>query len=140
MNSLVGAAKTALRMAFEMGERHHGIVMDEMAPHRHPLEPFPAFDREGKGVFFVDDIDRGEGPSVHLKGLAVGFGRVSVPFVIGVRFDDGRIRKIFFKQRLHPFAGNDVGPMLFAGMELYPHLSADLAVYLLIGRNQPFRR
>ena len=70
----------------------------------------------------------------------MGVGGVSVTFVIGIRFNDSGIRKVFFKQGLHPFAGNDIGPVLLTGVEFYPNLSANITVHFLISGYQSFGR
>ena len=70
----------------------------------------------------------------------MGFCSITVTFIVGIRFNDGCIREVFLKKSLYPFTGNDIGPVLFAGMKFYTHFTVNLTVYLFISCNQSIGR
>ena len=137
---LVAAAEAALGVALEMGQRHHGVIVDQMASHGHLVEPLAADDRQRKGVFLVDDVHRAEGPAIDLDGFSVGLRGVAVALVVGVRLDDRRFRQVLLDQGFHPFARDDVRAVLLAGVELDAHAALDVAAHFLIRGDESLGR
>ena len=133
---LVRAAKAALGMALEMGQRHHGIIVLQVAAHRHLVKPLSAHDRQRHGVLLVKDIHGAEGPAVHLQRLAVQFGGVTVALIVGVGLDDGGTLQVLLHQSLDPSTRDDVGAMLLARVQLHCYAALDHLVDLLIGHDQ----
>ena len=125
-------------MALEVGQGNQRIVVSQGLAHRHLLEPLSALDRQHRGALGIHDIDGAERPSVHLQRLAMLVGSVAVALVVGVGLHDGGILQVLLHQRLHPFARQDVGSVLLAGVQFHGHLALDVLVHFLVSRNQSF--
>ena len=63
---LVGAAKAALRMTFEMGENHKRIIVQQIFSDAHVLEPLAAMNRQVRRSVRIHDIHRTERPAIDL--------------------------------------------------------------------------
>ena len=135
---LVRTSEAALGMALEVSQGNQRIVVSQGLAHRHLLEPLSALDRQHCGALGIHDIDGAERPSVHLQRLAVLVGGVAVALIVGVGLHDGGILQVLLHQRLHPFARQDVGTVLLAGMQFHGHLALDVLVHFLVSRNQSF--
>ena len=136
---LAAAAETSLGMSLEMGENDHRVVVGDVAAHRHAVEPFAAFHRQGQGVLLVHDVHGAEGPSVDLQSPAVLLGGVAVADIVGIGLDNSGIRDIFLNQLLHPGARDNVRAVLLAGMQFHGHTAHDVAAYRLVGLSQSLR-
>ena len=133
---LVAAAESSHGVALEVSEGYHGIVVQQVLADGHLLEPLAALHGKQRGAVLVHDVDGAEGPAVHLERLSVRFGGVAVTFVVGVGFDDVRAFQVFLHQGFHPFAGDDVGAVLLAGVKFHAHAAFNLAVHLLVGLDE----
>ena len=76
--------------------------------------------------------------SVHLQRLAVQVGGVAVALIVGVGLDDAGAFQVFLHERFDPLAGDDVGTVLFAGVQFHAHASFNRLVDLLIGHDKAF--
>ena len=84
-------------MSLEMGQHHHGIVIDQMASDGHLVEPFATLYRKVQDVLFIQDVHRAESPTVDFQSLAMKFGRIAVSIVVGVGLDDGGFGKVLLE-------------------------------------------
>ncbi len=134
----VGAAETAHGMSLKVGQCHQGIILGDVAAHRHFLKIFTAFYRQHHRTLFVQNIHRAEGPAVHLQRLPVPFRRITVSVIVRVGFHNRRARNILFNQFLHPGTGNNIGAVLFAGVQFDGHFACDILVHFFINLLQPF--
>ena len=137
---LVAAAEAALRVALEVGEHDEGAVVGQVAAHGHAVEPLAATYGEGCGVLLVEDVDGAERPAVHLQRTAVLLGGVAVALIVRVGLDDAGVGQVFLKEGLDPVAGNDVGAVLLAGVQLHAGASPDVSADLLVGRDESLGR
>ena len=135
---LVGTAETALGVALEVGEGDHGIIVEQVVAHGHGLEPLATLHGDRHHALFVHDVDGAEGPAVDFQGLTVLLGRVAVALVVGVGLDDVGIGEVLLHQGFDPFARNDVGAVLFTGVELDAHAAGNLAIDFLVGLDKTF--
>ena len=122
---LVASAETALDVALEVRQYEQRVIVQHTLADMHFLEPLAALDRQRSRTVRVGDVHRAEGPAVDLQGLAVVLGRIAAALVIGVGFDDRRLRKAGGEQLLHPGAREDVRALGLAGVQLHGHLAAE---------------
>ena len=135
---LVAATESTHGVPLKVRQGHHGIVVQQILAHGHLLEPLAAFHWQEGRALCIHDIHRAEGPAIYLESLAMLFSGVAVTFVIGICFDNVRVRQIPFHQGLHPFAGDDVRAVLLARMQFDTHAAFDLAIHLLISLDEAF--
>ncbi len=126
---LVGAAEAAHGVALKVGQGQKRVVVGQVAAHGHLIKPLAPPDGEHGGALLVQNVHGAEGPAVDLKGLAVLLGGVAVPVVIGVGLYDGAAGQLLLHQGLHPGAGDDVGAVLLAGVDLHGHVSGENAAH-----------
>jgi len=91
----------------------------------------PSFTGKHHFAVFVHDIHVAEGPAVHLEGFAVLFGCISVAFVPGVGLHNLGVGHLHLKF-LDPFARQNIGAVLFAGVELDGNASGNALVDFLV--------
>ena len=68
---LHGTAEAAHRMPLEVRQNDHGVVVADVLAHRHGLEMLAALHGKHRRAFGVHDVDRTEGPAVHLERFQV---------------------------------------------------------------------
>ena len=127
---LEAPAEAAHRVALEVCENDHGVVVEKVLADVHFFEPLAALDRKRHVSVFIHDVDGREGPAVRLEDLAVT-GR----HLTGTRIEDVALHDRgghFRLEGLHPFARNDVGTVRFACMELQGRAARDVAVDELV--------
>ena len=131
---LIGTAKAALDMSLEMGQGEQRIILEHVLAYGHMIEPLAAFYRQISRTVFISDIDRAESPAVDFQCLTVLLGRIAVTDIVGVRLDDRCIFQCLtgLNDFLDPGSRSKVRAVLFAGMELYCYLAADIAVNFFI--------
>ena len=112
------AAEAAHRVTLEMGENNEGVVIHDMAAHRHMVEMEAVTDREVNAAFLVKNVDRAEIPAIHLQRFTVTFRRVAVTFVKGVRLNDVAVRDAALEVT-HEVTRKNIGTVLFTGVQLY---------------------
>ena len=110
-------AKTAHRMALEVGQHQHGIIVEQVLAHGHFLEVPSAGDGQGDVAVGIHDVHRAEGPAVGPQGLAVAFRGLAGAGVEDVALHDGALRDAGL-QGPHHVARQDVGAVGLTGMEL----------------------
>lgn len=127
---LEAPAEAAHRVALEVCENDHGVVVEKVLADVHFFEPLAALDRKRHVSVFIHDVDGREGPAVRLQDFAVARRRLTGTRVENVAFHDrgGNFRL----EGLHPFARNDVGTVRFARMELQGRAARDVAVDELV--------
>lgn len=129
------AAEAAHGMSFEMGEDDHRVIVHDVAAHGDCLEMLAAADRKLDSPFFVHDIDRAEGPAIHLQGVAVHGCRVAVSLVERIRFYDRAVLHLLLKGGYH-VTRQDIRPMLFTGMQLDGYFAIDGIIDPCVERDQ----
>ena len=122
-------------MALEVGQHDHGIVILDVCAHGHFLENEAVLYGEHHFAVFVHDIHVAEGPAVYLEGFAVLFGSVAVAFVPGVGLHNLGVGNLCL-EFLDPFAGQNIGTVLFAGVELDGNTTGDALVDFLVQLNE----
>ena len=133
---LVAAAEAAHGVALEVSEGDHGIIVKQVLAYGHLLEPLAAVNGQKGRALGIHDVHGAEGPAIHLQCLAMLLGGVAVTLVIGVGLDYVGALQVLLHQGFHPFAGDDVGAVLLARVELDAHAAFDLAIDLFIGLDQ----
>ena len=122
---LVRAAEAAHSVSLKVGKGHQGIISGDVAAHGHFLEIFSAFHRQHYSAFFVQNIYRGESPAVYLQGFPMTFRSVAVALIVCVGLHNGGAGNIFFNQFFYPGTGDDVGAVLFPGVEFNGNFTGD---------------
>ena len=121
----VGAAEAAHSVSLKVGKGYQGIISGDVAAHGHFLEIFSAFHRQHYSAFFVQNIYRGESPAVYLQGFPMTFRGIAVALIVCVGLHDGSAGNIFFNQFFYPGTGDDVGAVLFPGVEFNGNFTGD---------------
>ena len=124
---LHGTAEAAHGVALEVGQDDHGVVVADVLAHRDGLEVLAALHGEHRRAFGVHDVDRAEGPAVHLEGFKVLFRRVAVSHVERVRFDDRAVGNVLLEGFDH-VARQNVRAVAFTRVELDRDLPDDFFV------------
>ena len=129
-------------MALEVGQDKEGIIIKEMAADGDFRDPLGPLNRKRHGPFLIHDIHGAEGPAVVLYGLAVLLSRIPVAGIEGIGINENGIlkRRLVLNQVFHPGTRNDIGSVLFSGMELYCNFAGDEAIDPLINLLKAFRR
>ena len=127
---LQAPAEAAHRVALEVRENDHGVVVEKVLADMDFLQPLAALDRQSHVAVFIHDVDGREGPAVRLQDFAVTRRRLTGTRVEDVAFHDrgGNFRL----EGLHPFARNDVGTVRFARVKLERGAAGDVAVHELV--------
>ena len=132
------AAEAAHRMTLEVRKYDHGVVIDDMPAHGDFLEVLAATHRQIYRALGVHDVNRAERPTIDLERFKMLFGRKAVAFVKRVSFHDHGVRHRGL-ERLHHVSGQNVGTVLFAGVQLNGHLAVDAFVDAFIEIDQRLR-
>ena len=120
------AAEAAGGVALEVGQGQQGVIVNEVLAHIHLSEPLAALDRQLNIALGIDDVYGRESPTVDLQGFQVLLGGAAVTVVEGVGLDDGStLQLLVFKQLCNPGAGNNIGAVLFAGVNLDTNLALE---------------
>ena len=125
------AAEAAHRVTLEMGENDEGVVIHDMAAHRHMVEMEAVTDREVNAAFLVKNVDRAEIPAIHLQRFTVTFRRVAVTFVKGVRLNDVAVRDAALEVT-HEVTRKNIGTVLFTGVQLDRGAAVDAFIHAAI--------
>ena len=137
---LVAAAEATHGVALEVGQHQERVIVQHALAHVHLLKPLAALDGERGHAVLVGDVHRAEGPAVDGQGLAVLLGGVAAALIIGVGLDDGGFGQARSEQLLHPGAGDDVGSLSLAGVELDRHLAGQHRGDLVVDLFEPLLR
>ena len=115
---LVAAAKAALDVALEMGQRQHRVIIHQVVADTHKVEPLAAVHRQIEGPFVVYNVHRAEGPAVDFQCLQMALGGEPVAIVISVGLNYGGFGKSLLIKVFDPGAGDDIGAVLLSRVEL----------------------
>ena len=83
--------------------------------------------RQINGSLCVHDVNGAEGPAVDLQCFQMALSCITVALIQGVGFYDGAVRDLLL-QRFDQLARQNVGAVLFAGVQLYSNLAVNAFV------------
>lgn len=83
--------------------------------------------RQIYSAFCVHDINRAERPAVDLQRFQMALGGIAVALIERVGFYDGAVGDLLL-QRFDQLARQNVGPVLFAGVQLDSYLAVNTFV------------
>ena len=112
-----GAAEAAHGVTLEVRQHEHGVVVDDVFAHGNFFEVLAVADGQINCALCVHDVDRAERPAVDLQRFQMALGGIAVTLIERVGFYDGAVGDLLL-QRFDQLERQNVGPVLFAGVQL----------------------
>ena len=122
---LVRAAEAAHRVAFEVSQRQEAVVLEQSLADTDFLDVFGPFHRNHGCSLGIHDVHRSKRPTVDFERIEVLYRRIAIARIVGVGLNDRGVFDVVSQQFLNPFARQNVGTALFAGVQLHRHLAGE---------------
>ena len=86
---------------------------------------FGSLHRNHGGSLGIHDVHRSKRPTVDFDRIEVLSRRIAIARIVGVGLYDRGVFDVVGQQFLNPFARQNVGTALFAGVQLHRHLAGE---------------
>ena len=110
-----------------------------MSAHGHLGKPLAAVYRQHYDAVLIQNVHRAEGPAVDGNGLAVLWRSIAVALIIRIGLHNRRAAEAFIDELFYPRAGDNVGTVLFARVQLDTHLARQVCPDLVKDAKQSLR-
>ena len=108
-----------------MSQRQEAVVLEQSLADTDFLDVFGSLHRNHGGSFSIHDVHRCKRPAVDFERIEVLCRRIAITRIVGVGLNDRGVFDVVGQQFLNPFARQNVGAALFAGVQLHRHLAGE---------------